>query len=317
MPGAVRCEENPLKRSLCGSVEADAVAEVLQLGDEPVALAVGVAAGEVVAAEVVVVAVVGQQVPADDQDGVTDGDGGLLLADPAGQSPEPGGQVGVVGAGGGPGALGEDVEQPDIAVGGLARAAFAAGDVVARAYPGPGGQVGSGREAGHVGADLGEDALGGPLADSGDGVEPVTGLGERDAGLAGVLGEQIVDVLVQLRDRALQVGEVVQAEPDQQGVVVTEAAAQCLAQLGELLAQQALGQLGEDVGVAFAGDQGGQHRPSGDAEHLGGDRAQLDPGVLEGLLNALGLGGAGLDQRPAVAGEIPKLPDPRRGPRTG
>src|SRR5436305_880964 len=218
------------------------------------------------------------------------GEGDVCVADPAGESPELGGQVGVVGAGGGPGALGEDVAQPHVAVGGLARAAFAAGDVVARADPGPGGQVGSGRKAGHVGADLGEDALGGPLADRGDGVEPVTGLGERDAGLAGVLGEQIVDALVQPRDRALQVGEVVQAEPDQQGVVVTEAAAQCLAQLGELLAQQALGQLGEDVGVALAGDQGGQHRPAGDAEHLGGDRAQLDPGVLEGLLNALGLG---------------------------
>src|SRR3954451_17651784 len=45
-----------------------------------VALAVRVAAGEVVPAEVVVVAGVGEQVPADDQDGVADGDGGLLLA---------------------------------------------------------------------------------------------------------------------------------------------------------------------------------------------------------------------------------------------
>jgi hypothetical protein len=34
-----------------------------------------------------------------------------------------------------PGALGEDVDQPDVAVGSLARAAFAAGDVVAGATP--------------------------------------------------------------------------------------------------------------------------------------------------------------------------------------
>src|SRR3954470_18129178 len=157
---------------LCDRLQGDPVAEAGELLDESVTLPVGVAAGEVVPAEVVVVAVVGQQVPGDDQDGVADGDGGLLLADPAGQSPELGGQVGVAGAGGGPGALGEDVLQPDIAVGGLARAAFAAGDVVARADPGPGGQVRRGREAAHLHADLGDDAFGGPLADPGDGVEP-------------------------------------------------------------------------------------------------------------------------------------------------
>jgi len=89
----------------------------VELADEPVALAVGVGpAGEVVAAEVGVVAVVGQQVTADDQDGVADRDGRLLLADPAGQPPELRGQVGLAGAGGGPGALGEDVGEPLVAV---------------------------------------------------------------------------------------------------------------------------------------------------------------------------------------------------------
>ena len=54
-----------------------------------VAVAVGVgSSGEVVAAEVVVVGVVGEEVPADDEDRVADGDGGLLLADPAGETPE-------------------------------------------------------------------------------------------------------------------------------------------------------------------------------------------------------------------------------------
>src|SRR3954467_2084312 len=91
--------------------------------------------------------------PADDQDGVGDGDGGLLLPDPPGQPPELGGEVGVGGACGGPGALGEDVEQPDVAVGGFARAAFPAGDVVTRGDSGLRGEVRGGGEAGHVGAD--------------------------------------------------------------------------------------------------------------------------------------------------------------------
>src|SRR5918998_3217718 len=111
---------------LCDCFEGDPVAEAVELLDESVALAVGVASGEVVPTQVGVVAVGGEQLPADDQDGVAHGDGGLLLADPSGQPPELGGQVGVAGAGGGPGALGEDVEQPHVAAGGPARAAFAA-----------------------------------------------------------------------------------------------------------------------------------------------------------------------------------------------
>src|SRR3954453_11109054 len=108
-PAVMRINRSGLSR-LRHLLQADVVAQALELGDEPVALAVGVASGEVVPAEVVVVGVVDQQVPADDQDGVADGDGSLLLADAPGQAPELGGQVGVPGAGSGPGALGEDVE---------------------------------------------------------------------------------------------------------------------------------------------------------------------------------------------------------------
>jgi len=80
----------------CDFVEGDSVAEAVECFDGPVALAVALAvgfgsSGEVVAAEVVVVVVVGvvgEQMPADDQDRVGDGDGGFLLADAAGESPE-------------------------------------------------------------------------------------------------------------------------------------------------------------------------------------------------------------------------------------
>ncbi len=59
-------------------VEGDSVAEVVELGEKSIALSVGVAAGEVVPTEVVVVSIVAEQVPTDHQDGVADGDGGLL-----------------------------------------------------------------------------------------------------------------------------------------------------------------------------------------------------------------------------------------------
>ena len=116
-------------------------------------------------------------------------------------------KVGVAGAGGRPGALDEDVAEPYVAVGGLAGTAFSAGDVVAGCHPGPGGQVGSGREPGHVDTDLGDDRLGGPFPDPGDGVEPVTGPFERDTGLAGVRGEQRVDLVVEASGGGFEVGE--------------------------------------------------------------------------------------------------------------
>ena len=114
---------------------------------------------------------------------------------------------------------------------------FAAGDVVARAHPGPRGEVSGGREPGHVDADLGDDALGGPFADPGDRVEPVTGLAER--------GDHPVDLDVERGDRRFEVVDVVEDDPQHRGVMVPEPAAQRLAQLRDLLAQHALGQLGE------------------------------------------------------------------------
>ncbi len=77
-----------------GLLEGDVVAEGLELGDCPLAGAVGVALDEEVPAKLGIVAVAVQQVPGDHQDGVADCAGGLLLADASGQPPELGGQVG-------------------------------------------------------------------------------------------------------------------------------------------------------------------------------------------------------------------------------
>jgi len=56
----------------------------------------------------------------------------------------------------------------------------------------------------------------------------------------------------------------------QQPVMRAEAADQGLLELGELGAQAALGQLGQQLGVAHAGDQGLQHGSAGDAQDVGG-----------------------------------------------
>ena len=162
-----------------------------------------------------------------------------------------------------------------------------------------------GRKDRHVDADLGDDALGRAFADPSDGVQPVTGRGER--------GDHLVHTGVEAGDRGLQVLQVPKRQPDQQRMMLPEAAPQGLAQLGKLLAQLALGQLGQDLGVAFAGDQGLEHGPARDAQDVGGDRVQLDASVLQGLLDPLALGAMGLDEPLAVADKVPQLPDLRRG----
>src|SRR5215204_2358884 len=86
----------------CGG-ELDGVAELFELSDEEFAAMVGlVFAGEVVRAELVVGGVVGEEVPADDDDGVGDGDQGALIASSFGDPSETNGEVAIVGAHGGP-----------------------------------------------------------------------------------------------------------------------------------------------------------------------------------------------------------------------
>ena len=55
------------------------------------------------------------------------------------------------------------------------------------------------------------------------------------------------------------------------------------------LAQLAPGQLGKDLGVTGARDEGFEHVPARLAQDVAGDRRKLDAGVLEDLVEALGL----------------------------
>jgi hypothetical protein len=131
--------------------------------------------------------------------------------------------------------------------------------------------VRSGGEHRHVHPDLGDHALGGPLGHPGDGVEAVPSLREGASTRSLWVSSSAIDA---------QVLQVRKGQAHQQGVVVPEPSApQRLAQLGELGPQPPPGQLSQHLGVAFPGHQGGQHRPARGAQHVGGDRVQLDPGV--------------------------------------
>src|SRR6266536_2705952 len=116
-----------MRRSGGGS-QVDGVAEGLQLADQPAFGGVGVVvAGEIVSAQIAVVAPVMQDMPDDHDEVVGDRDGGLaaaLLAEPAVQPTKPGTQVGA-GPASSPGRLDQRLADLTVALAGLGAAVLA------------------------------------------------------------------------------------------------------------------------------------------------------------------------------------------------
>jgi hypothetical protein len=96
---------------------------------------------------------------------------------------------------------------------------------------------------------------------------------------------------------------------DLYGVEMVEAALQRFLERGDLLAQLAAGELGEDLGVSRAGDERVEHVAAGLAQDVGGDAVELDPGVLQRLVQPVGFPRAFLDLRLAIPGQIPERAD--------
>ena len=72
-------------------------------------------------------------------------------------------------------------------------------------------------------------------------------------------------------------------------VVGREPAGQRLLELGDFLAQLPLGQVGQHLGIAGAGDQRVEHRPPGHPKDVGSDARQLHAGVLQQLVQPVRL----------------------------
>src|SRR3982750_2218022 len=148
--------------------ERDGVAEVGGPADEPPGLDLPGAPVEVAGAEVPVGGAVLEHVVGRGQDRGGDGAHRLLRAAAGAQAVAPGLEVARLLAAGRPGALDEGGLQPGRALAQAGGAALAGAPVVPRARPGPGDEVAGGREAAHVGADLGDDDPGRERADAGD-----------------------------------------------------------------------------------------------------------------------------------------------------
>ena len=113
------------------------VRKCIGLSDDAAHRAFGIEPGEVVAAEIVVVDVVGQHVPGRGEDRVFDGDDGFRFTQSRREASVAGTEVGVVlGAGRGHRGGAQRAGLPPVAVTGLARFVFTGGFVVDRAHPG-------------------------------------------------------------------------------------------------------------------------------------------------------------------------------------
>src|SRR5665647_1156327 len=92
-------------------------------------------------------------------------------------------------------------------------------------------------------------------------------------------------------------------------VVLTKVAGEGLDQGGDLGSHPAPGHIRHDLRVVLAFDERGQHRPPGDTQDVGGYRTDLNPGVLELLLQPLGFPGTFDRQSGPVAGQVTQVPD--------
>ena len=95
---------------------------------------------------------------------------------------------------------------------------------------------------------------------------------------------------------------------DQEALMGAEAAGEGLGQLGQLLAQAPLGQLGQRRGVLRACHQRREHLARRLAGHVGSHRRQLAGGPCQRLVQPLHFPCALADLRRAIAGQFAPFP---------
>jgi hypothetical protein len=173
----------------------------------------------------------------------------------------------------------------------------------------PHGSEGAGAQQCAPATRLGDDHVGGGDPDPGDLIELFHRSGER--------GDQLLDPGLDRGDVGAGLVDSGEHGAQQERVVVGEVPDKRLFQHRDLGAHPGSGQLGERLGVAFPGQQRGQHLPPGDPEDVAGDHRQLDLGVLEQLLHPVLLRGARVHQVGPVAGQVAQLPDLDRRDEAG
>jgi hypothetical protein len=161
--------------------------------------------------------------------------------------------------------------------------------------------VTGGGEAIHVDPDLRQDDLGAAASHPRDGAQPADLLSER--------GHEPLDLLVQLLDPGSQMVDVLEVHAQQEVVVLSEAPLEREPQVGNLGPHPATCVVGQHRRVLLSGEQPVEHVAGRLTEDVGHHGVQLDPRVLQELLDALGLLGAVGDQFLAIPGEVAEVGD--------
>ena len=113
-----------------------------------------------------------------------------------------------------------------------------------------------GREQAHIEPAFGDEDLRGVGLDTGDRAQQLDDMGVR--------GEDVFDPLGEILQRGVERVDVREQLGDHDPVVLDlEAALERLAQLRDLGAHLAFGELGELLGIGHAGQQRFEHRPGG------------------------------------------------------
>lgn len=110
-------------------------------------------------------------------------------------------------------------------------------------------------------------------------------------------------------DCVVEEGQVVEDLAAQQGVHGLEAALKRFPQSRRLRLEASSGEVREGLRIGGPADESFNHRPPRDPENVGGNGGELDPGILEHLVQAVGLSLTLGDLRLGLARELPKLPD--------
>ena len=253
-----------------GGLDGDLVAEAFQGAGVAAGAAADICLALVVAGpEVLVSGVgVGQEGVGDDELAPHDGGLGLLLRHAGAQAPVLGAQEGL-GPADADGCLAECPANVGVAAaGGVLALALARGFRHPGSLPGPGRQVAGGREDAHVGADLGDEVLGGGDPEPGDSVELLD--------LPLVRPAHLRDLLIQDLDLGSELVDAVQHHLQYEGVLLgEERAVQGLFQLGGLAAHHAPRHAGQHLRVALAGRDRAEHVPAGHPVDVADHRGQL------------------------------------------
>jgi len=124
-------------------------------------------------------------------------------------------------------------------------------------------------------------------------------------------GQQLLDAPAEFRTGFLDVVDVGQQPAYHEAMVRPEATGKGLAQLRELLAQLAAGQVGQQRRIRGAGYQCHQHRATRYTQRVGGHAGELDAGVLQNLVQPIGGSRALFGQALAITGEVAQFTNRR------